>query len=372
MRNLGLDLLRLVAVVLVLGRHIRLPADPPAILAHWNTGGWVGVDLFFVLSGFLVSGLLFREHMRDGSIDAKRFLIRRGLKIYPAFYAMIAFTVAVKLCVGEPLPPGRVAGEAFFLQNYVGGLWDHTWSLAVEEHFYFGIALLFLVIARTARERGPDPFRAIPQIFLATALACLSLRVINLFLWPEYSHERFLFGTHIRIDSLMFGVLLSYLWHYRGLAGRMQWCPTVLLVVPGIALLAPAFFFTLETHRLVSVLGLVAFYCGSGLLVLASTRLTASTNRLLRLGGALGAASYSMYLWHLPIAVWGWRFVTKLTPLDGFVAHLAFYLGGAMLFGWLMSRVIEWPVLQVRDRLFPARDRGDRDAPTGETCLPRA
>jgi peptidoglycan/LPS O-acetylase OafA/YrhL len=67
MRNLGLDLLRLLAVVLVLGRHLNLPKNPSPLLIAWNRGGWVGVDLFFVLSGFLISGLLFTDTAALGS-----------------------------------------------------------------------------------------------------------------------------------------------------------------------------------------------------------------------------------------------------------------------------------------------------------------
>ena len=77
-RNESLDVLRCVAVLLVVGYHMPY-------YRLWGRIGWIGVDLFFVLSGFLISGLLFREFRDTGSIDVKRFLIRRGLKIYPSF-----------------------------------------------------------------------------------------------------------------------------------------------------------------------------------------------------------------------------------------------------------------------------------------------
>src|SRR5271168_36950 len=86
-----LDVLRGVAILLVLGRHLdSVPTDAPGAIQSafdlWMRAGWIGVDLFFVLSGFLVSGLLFREYARYGDVRAGRFLLRRGLKIYPAFY----------------------------------------------------------------------------------------------------------------------------------------------------------------------------------------------------------------------------------------------------------------------------------------------
>src|SRR6266511_858077 len=96
-----LDVLRGVAVVLVLGRHVELPATTvaPAVQAaatFWYQIGWVAIDLFFVLSGFLISGLLFTEYQKHGTVRIGRFLIRRGFKIYPAFYVMLAANVAAR------------------------------------------------------------------------------------------------------------------------------------------------------------------------------------------------------------------------------------------------------------------------------------
>ena len=128
-RNTGLDLLRCIAVWLVLIRHLPNPAN--AILKTIQVGGWIGVDIFFVLNGFLVAGLLFEEHKKTGNTRIGRFLIRRGLKIYPAFWAMILVTVLV-----EHSNVATIVNELLFIQNYRSGLWTHTWSLAVEEHFY--------------------------------------------------------------------------------------------------------------------------------------------------------------------------------------------------------------------------------------------
>ena len=88
MRNNRLDVLRCVAVLLVLMNHGR-------VSEFFNRTGWAGVDFFFVLSGFLISGLLFGEHEKHGTINFKRFFIRRGLKIYPAFYVFLILTAMV-------------------------------------------------------------------------------------------------------------------------------------------------------------------------------------------------------------------------------------------------------------------------------------
>ena len=126
-----LDILRAVAVFLVLASHAVLPpgdASAPVRVAasFFRSYGGLGVDLFFVLSGFLVSGLLFREHARRGRISAGRFLLRRGFKIYPAFYVFLVVTVLLRLRAGDTVTTGQIVREALFVQNYGQGVLDST------------------------------------------------------------------------------------------------------------------------------------------------------------------------------------------------------------------------------------------------------
>src|SRR3989442_1608498 len=105
----SLDMLRAIAVLLVIGHHSGyagqgLAAPLAAVMSIWNRSGWMGVDLFFVLSGFLVSGLLFRERRLHGRIRLGHFLIRRGLKIYPAFYAYLAVVLVHYVWAGYSIP----------------------------------------------------------------------------------------------------------------------------------------------------------------------------------------------------------------------------------------------------------------------------
>ncbi len=201
-----------------------VPLDVPFVaqsaLDLWLRIGWTGVDLFFVLSGFLVSGLLFREYARVGEVHAGRFLARRGLRIYPAFYV---FIVSTSIATGT-LGTRQFAAEATFVQNYLPALWDHTWSLAVEEHFYFLLALVVAALVRRdiARSRtnvpprvGRDPFVALVPIFGAVALTELALRMATArYGQPYFTHH--LYPTHLRLDSLLFGVLLAYVVWSRG------------------------------------------------------------------------------------------------------------------------------------------------------------
>lgn len=133
-RNLQLDVLRGLAILLVIGRHmeVKRPEGVLGVLADaWYKVGWIGVDLFFVLSGFLIGGLLLTELEKHGSIDILRFLIRRGLKIYPLYFVFMVYLIfmpAVKTAISgaDIFETLRIRWDLLwpnflFLQNYVGG-----------------------------------------------------------------------------------------------------------------------------------------------------------------------------------------------------------------------------------------------------------
>ena len=142
-----MDVLRAVAILLVLLSHSpsanasEIPWLIGQVMGGLKRGGWVGVDLFFVLSGFLVSGLLMREHQKHDKVRVGRFLVRRGWKIYPPLALLVVYmTVHDYLTLGY-WPINRLIHQSLFIQNYVPGLANHTWSIAVEEHAYLLIAL---------------------------------------------------------------------------------------------------------------------------------------------------------------------------------------------------------------------------------------
>jgi peptidoglycan/LPS O-acetylase OafA/YrhL len=363
-RMASLDVLRALAVALVIGRHMAFPLSGFGrvggwLMATWVRGGWVGVDLFFVLSGFLVSGLLFREYQQKRKVAVGRFLIRRGLKIYPAFYLLLAVTVLETLVrKGAGAVSGRaVLAECLFVQNYGPSVLQHSWSLAVEEHFYLLAALLVFLLTRRARDGkdAADPYRAIPKVFSVVALLCLGARLVTGLVLP-YSHHTHLFPTHLRLDGLMFGVCLSYLYHFHRqvLEATVGARPKLAMLV-GAALMLPAFAFQLETTFFVYTVGLTGFYLGGGLLVLASTLRGPPDNRAVRLVAYVGSYSYSIYLWHVIVLsssehALGALHVDAHTP--GAVAGM---FTGCLAVGTVMAKLVEVPVLRIRDRLFPAK-----------------
>lgn len=302
-RSTAVDLLRALALFLVcFCRHLRpCPSGNESVfqpVLHVVTttlsrGGWLGVDLFFVLSGFLVSGLLFREHQKYGAISAKHFLIRRGFKIYPAFWLLIAVTVVVKLLNGR-FQIAPLLSELLFVQNYGPFWWGHTWSLAVEEHFY--LLLVALLAYLSARSRSTNPFTAIPFVFLVLATAMLFLRLLNARgqAFDYWIHQ---FPSHLRLDSLLFGVVVSYFYHYRpelflALARRFRWP----LLLGGLLALSPAFIYPIETTPWIYTFGFALFYLGAGGLLVGSLATEFPDNKLVRFGAYLGSHSYSIDL----------------------------------------------------------------------------
>lgn len=358
-RNVALDVLRACAVLLVIGRHMTVCPETTSRVLHrvtavWHIGGWVGVDLFFVLSGFLVSGLLFREKLAFGTLSVKRFLIRRGFKIYPSFWLLILVTVLVNSVFGYPTPARRLASELLFVQSYVSALWGHTWTLAVEEHFYLFLCLVLAWLG--GGKNAASRFRRLPGIFAVIAIGCLLSR------WavaqnPPHGFWHAFAQSHARIDSLMFGTLLSYWYHFGNPLPVLERRPVRFgLVGGGILLIAPAFVFSLDDQdwRMV-VFGLPVFALGAGALILGSLHSRTLARRPFQKLARVGFYSYSIYLWHMPVHTWVTSaLAAKFGPNPSWTLSWALYFFGSIGVGIVLARLVEYPVLRIRDRVFPA------------------
>src|SRR5437899_9939924 len=139
------------------------------------------VDLFFVLSGFLIGGLLFRELRSRSSLDVGRFIIRRGFKIWPSYFMFLAGICLIRVfLLHEPWHHLRLLKpNLFHIQNYAGAVYaPHTWSLAVEEHFY--LALPFLLVLLVWRRKAPlTSIPGLPAIALLVFVGCAVLRSLT-------------------------------------------------------------------------------------------------------------------------------------------------------------------------------------------------
>lgn len=356
-RLLQLDFLRAVAILLVIGNHAAVCPPETNFYVHqitrvWFRGGWTGVDLFFVLSGFLIAGLLFNEYKKRGSIDIKKFLVRRAFKIYPAFWFLILATLAVAVSSGEEVYRGGFLSEFLFVQNYHPGIWAHTWSLAVEEHFYIFLSFLFLIFLLIGRKSGENAFKLIPAVFAALAIACLALRIITDFYFG-FSYEINIEQTHLRIDSLFFGVFLAYLWNFRDLANNKFLGENKFSVgLFGACCFIPAFFFDLEKSFWLETIGLTVLYFGGGCLLLALLKSDFGANKFLRVAAEIGKYSYSIYLWNLPAHVWLTKY-TDLAAANWFVYALV-YWSATLILGIGTAKLIEYPILKLRDKIMPS------------------
>jgi peptidoglycan/LPS O-acetylase OafA/YrhL len=380
MRNKRLDILRSIAVLTVIVHH-------GGVSPFFTRVGWIGVDLFFVLSGFLISGLLFSEHKKRKSIDLKRFFIRRGLKIYPAFYVFLILTGAISyFVVRTHSSAAEYLAEVFFVQNYWHGAWDHTWTLAVEEHFYIFLPLLLLLLTKLSTDRG-NPFRSLPSLFVGVAVLCMALRAVSVYFGIPNYHMAYT-ASHDRMDALFFGVLIGYYYHFRPHVLEELVRPTVNRVAIGLcsgALISTAYFFSRES-RVFSMFGYTCVYlgCGGALLLGLYVRgiLRGGTAKVMEMIGtaaaAVGVYSYSIYLWHGPTNAWFPGLVRRALHISlGTNQRFAIYFAGSLTIGIAMSKLIEYPILRVRDRLFPVgqivavgpSDTGETDAST-EAAVP--
>jgi peptidoglycan/LPS O-acetylase OafA/YrhL len=366
-RLIGLDLLRLLAVVLVLICHLcMIPGMPRAItpLTHY---GSLGVGLFFVLSGFLVSGLMFGEYRRTGEINLKRFYVRRAWKIYPSFYLMIVFSYLFSLlALNWKMRDRAVFSELFFLQSYIEGYWNHTWSLAVEEHFYIGLPLCLLLLRRTNRLRI-RPFIHIPRILAIALPAFCALRMLNYAFRMKYAFLTHVFATHLRLDSLLFGVGIAYYYHFHHeefVRVLRPWRYALIMAAAGVIWarrLVPLG--GADQHLYTHTLGFVHEYLGSGMLMTGAILCQIPRNWLSTSLARLGSYSYSIYLWHMATIFW----LTPHLQLP-WGALAAIYLAGAFIIGVGMAHLWELPMLKVRDKLFPAMVQ----RPSGSTELASA
>lgn len=349
-RIFELDVLRGFAIVLVMGVHV--PAYP-----IWSTFGGFGVDLFFVLSGFLISNLLFTEYRHTGDIRFARFFFRRALKLFPSFYLLLLLTILYCLIWHVPFSERDLLGELILTQNYIGSIWGHTWSLAVEEHFYILLPLALAFIMK-CRKGSEDVFRAIPYLFIALAVACLALRIYNAAQHPYYDHKVHYEPSHLRFDSLFFGVFLSYLHNFRPAILRRAMSkpwrfPISVLSILG---LVPAAFFA-SSDPIVYTAGFTLLYISFGTMLLLSIyketdRRRATPSVAVRALAKMGVYSYTLYLWHVPMAQAFASLAPRFPMVNQYVLH-ALYFATSIAAGVLASKLVEVPILKLRERLLP-------------------
>jgi peptidoglycan/LPS O-acetylase OafA/YrhL len=216
-----LDGLRTVAILLVMDGHLSakfVEAFGPNRYARIPivANGWIGVDLFFILSGFLIGGQLWKEIDRTGKVAVGRFILRRGFRIWPLYFFTFVCVLLGSLAFGQNLAAkGYGWSDLVFLTNYSShGIVEGSWSLCTEEQFYIAVPIiLFFFASRTSKLRNYRPW------IWALLLSIPALRAV---IWVGstghfFAHDPILFGriyyasiTHC--DGLIMGMLLSNWW----------------------------------------------------------------------------------------------------------------------------------------------------------------
>ncbi len=327
-----IDGLRSIAVMLVVVFHSGLTVV---------SGGFVGVDVFFVISGFLITNIIYRE-TRERSFTYANFYKRRILRLMPALFAvMLATTIGAGFLLlpndfisfGKSLLATALSFSNIYFWRENGGYFGgnahevpllHTWSLAVEEQYYF-IWPLYLIICH----------RFLNQRWLLVATAVLFLA--SLFLSEWVAHVTFGASYYLlptRMFELMVGSLLAIGWSDLPNLRRRT---NDLLSLTGLALIGWSAFWLSEADTFP---GFNALYSavGTGLLILTGRGEQGIVNRLLSLRPFvfIGLISYSMYLWHWPIIV----FVRHLGIALTLPVSLAL-IAASILSGWLSWKYVE-------------------------------
>ena len=304
--------LRAVAVLAVVVYHAGI-AIP---------GGFTGVDVFYVISGYLISSLLMREVGRSGTVDLIEFWTRRLRRLVPALALVVAVTLIACLLILSPLVWGRLAwhgasamlfvsnllfpyqGQDYFSDAVTPSPYLHTWSLGIEEQFYIFWPLLILLAVAIAR-RGRIPTRRMLQmLFAGTFVLSLATSV-----WLTASAPDWAFYVLPTRAWEFAGAALVATLPWERLAGRSRLRPGTVraaLGTAGFMLLAVSFAFVHETDPFPGAVALLPV--GGALLVLAAGSVPASRTWVDQVLGLpvlqrLGDVSYSWYLWHWPFVV---------------------------------------------------------------------
>ena len=363
-RHSGLDLLRACAIVLVFMYHYMVFVSGEPTFGWLSRIGWVGVDLFFVLSGYLIGNQLFKGLSQGQQLSLRRFYWRRALRTWPVFWLVLAaFFLLPELMGGNTPPP--LWRFLTFTQNYQlmpGTAFSHAWSLCIEEQFYFLLPLLTLICLRLGHK--------VRHAFYLMAALILAAICYRYQMWQSYGlitdgQTRYFnafiyYSSFARMDELLPGLAVALLKNaypnrWAALAQHQQ--KLQLIAFGAVALML----YLLLNYAYINGYGygFFATVFGYSLLAMAFALLLMSVlqpGSLLAKWRVPGAAtlalwSYSLYLVHKPIGYIVKQQAQAQAWSDSTVLSLNIILSLAV--SALLYKLVEAPAMALRDRIFP-------------------
>lgn len=356
----ALDHLRALAITLVFLFHYRL-FHHPLWIDTIGSFGWTGVDLFFVLSGYLIATQVFRS-VEQGNFSLKVFFLKRFFRILPAYWFVLAVYVALpSFREWESLPP--LWKLLSFTQNFGLDLryhrtFSHAWSLCVEEQFYFLFPLCVLLLLRL--KAGTKSAWLIAGLFIAGfAFRLLSW---NVFIEPAINTETFgvqwykwiYYPTYNRLDGLLAGISIAGLAHYfQKIKSIFEKYPNILLAI-GFLLISAAYILCRDSMTFnASVFAYPLIAIAFGCMVASGICQNSILNKCYsRFTSAVATLSYSIYLIHKAAIHFAQEVFTKLgIDAEGslmFILCVLVSVSAAIL----LHYIIEKPFLRIKDRVL--------------------
>ena len=380
-RDHGLDTLRALAIALVFAYHYKVFVSAEPTLGWASRVGWVGVDLFFVLSGYLIANQLFAGIRRGQALSLTAFYARRALRTLPVFWLVLAAYFLLPSVMGGRTPP-PLWRFLTFTQNFnlqPGTAFSHAWSLCIEEQFYLVLPLVLVLGLRFGRRRAHGW-----ALLVLMMLVGIASRAV---LWMAYGregvgqidgyHPNIYYATLGRFDEFLPGVAVAMLKNFHPSQWKRITRHGQLVFGLGIAA-STAMLYAVHGHYYVDGYGYTFFMTAFGysliamafaVLVVAALSPGSWLHRL-RIPGAFHLAlwSYSIYLSHKAVA-WvvqgqakalGWSSASTLVLIT-----IACVVVGALLY-----KGVEAPFMAWRQRLFPTSFPG-REAQSGEPARSR-
>ncbi|MGI9578782.1 MAG: acyltransferase family protein [Microthrixaceae bacterium] len=342
----ALDGLRAISVAAVLLYHMDL---------EWIPGGFLGVEVFFVVSGFLITALLIEERHHEGAVSLRGFWTRRGRRLLPALYVLLLVVPAVTLLFYKDAA-GRLGGDVLAALFYVSNWWQivlnesyfaqagrppvlrHLWSLAVEEQFYIVFPVFFVwLISRAGRNTTRN---------VLIALAIASAVWMAVLYVPYEDPSRVYYGTDTRLSGLLLGAVLALVWAPWRSKGKPSRAAGPALDAIGVAaLLVIAWFFARvnEFDPFIYRGGFLMLDIVCIVLIAVLVHPSSRLPKLLALAPLvwIGVRSYSIYLWHWPIFVFTRPELD--VPLTGWPLF-CLRIGLTLIAAELSFRFIETPI----------------------------